>query len=146
MIKILFGDIDVTNRVITTTPFAFAFPGRMPILPGHILVCPHRNVKTMAELTNEELQDLFSLVADMKTALTKEFGSTGFNTAWNEGSVAGQTVPHLHIHIVPRSPNDKGVAEYEPRKFLYRPGLRECSPEEELRSVAKRLSGHFFCI
>lgn len=113
--KILFGNIDITSRLITTTQFAFAFPGKMPILPGHILVCPRRIVETMEELSNNELHGLFSLVADVKAALVNEFGATGFNTAWNEGRVAGQTVPHLHIHIIPRSPKDKGIAEYEPR-------------------------------
>lgn len=142
-VKILFGEIDITHRLITATDQAFAFPSKMPILPGHTLVCPRRIMEKFEELTIEELNALFSLVANVKVALTKEFGATGFNIAWNEGSVAGQTVPHLHIHIVPRGPNDKGIAEYEPRQFLYRPGVRQPSPAEELRDVAEILAHHF---
>jgi len=138
--EVIFGNTPVTRRIVTLTPLSFAFLGKMPILPGHMLVCPRRIVGTMAELTNDELLDLLALIALMKTALSKEFGATGFNTAWNEGGVAGQTVPHLHVHIVPRSIGDKGIAEYEPRQFLYRPGSRKCSPEKELEAIASKLS------
>jgi len=141
--KILFGNIDITRRLITKTNLSFAFPAKMPILPGHILICPIRIVEKMKELTNEELHDLFSLITNLKKALAKEFSATGFNTAWNEGSVAGQTVPHLHVHVIPRKINDKGIVDYEPRKFLYRPGVRECSPEKELANVAKALASYF---
>ena len=141
--KVLFGDIDISNRLITQTDLSFAFPSKMPILPGHILICPFRRIEKMEELTKEELYDLFSLIANIKSAHSKEFDATGFNTAWNENIVAGQTVPHLHVHIVPRNESDKSITDYEPRQFLYRPGLRECSPEEELANVAIILGKHF---
>ncbi|MBI4150334.1 hypothetical protein HY488_02940, partial [Candidatus Woesearchaeota archaeon] len=49
---------------------------------------------------------------------------------------AGQNISHLHLHIIPRKGGDAGITDYEPRKFLYRPGSRETSPENELRDVA----------
>lgn len=136
---LFFGSIDVSNRLIHRTTFSFAFPAKMPIVPGHILVCPARKVTTMSALSKEELLDLFSLTSCIKDALKEEFGAKGFNTAWNEGASAGQTVAHLHLHIVPRKENDQGVSEYEPRKFLYRPGVRTSSPEEELVHMARIL-------
>ncbi len=138
-----FGKCDVSNRVITTTDLSFAFPAQMPILPGHTLVCPKRIVEKFEELTPDEIQSLFLLVSEIKVALRKEFGATGFNIAWNEGVIAGQSEPHLHIHIVPRKPEDKGIAEYEPRKFLYRPGERAITPDEELEAVAQGLACYF---
>ncbi len=45
----------------------------------------------------------------------------------------------LHIHVVPRTPGDEGIAEYEPRRFLYRPGSREDLPEAELAAIVARL-------
>lgn len=141
--KILFGEFDISNRLITATNLAFAFPAQMPILPGHILVCPRRIVEKFEDLTTEEAHALFALVTDIKKVLAKEFGATGFNIAWNEGNIAGQSVPHLHVHIVPRKHNDKGITDYEPRKFLYRPGVRDISPDEELEDVAKLLTRYF---
>ena len=70
-------------------------------------------------------------------ALKKSFGAEGFNFAWNDGKLAGQSVPHFHLHIIPRKQDDTGILEYEPRKFIYRPGERESSPEEELQSVSR---------
>ncbi len=60
----------------------------------------------------------------------------GFNLAWNEGKIAGQNVSHFHLHVVPRKIGDAGITEYEPRKFLYRSGSREESPDTELLAVA----------
>ncbi|MCI5051828.1 MAG: HIT domain-containing protein [Simkaniaceae bacterium] len=137
-----FGKYDVNDRVILKNDLAYAFVAYMPILPGHSLLCPVREVATFEELKPEEIKAIFELLPKIKHALQKEFGATGFNVAWNEGEIAGQTVPHLHLHIVPRSEGDKGIAEYEPRQFLYRPGERDISPNEELVEVAQALASH----
>ena len=90
----------------------------------------------MEELTEKEVLDIFALAADVKEALRKTFGAEGFNLAWNEGKKYGQSVPHFHLHIVPRTPGDDGITEYEPRKFLYRPGSREgILPSRNLRRL-----------
>ena len=132
-----FGQNDISDRIIVKRDLVFAFPAIMPILPGHVLVCPCRPVAKLEELLKEEILALFQLITDIKKALKHALGSTGFNIAWNESFVAGQTVPHLHVHIVPRSKDDGGIVDYEPRKFLYRPGVRENSPIKELQNIAK---------
>jgi diadenosine tetraphosphate (Ap4A) HIT family hydrolase len=93
----------------------------------------------MSELTSEELLALQKMVVVVENALKKSFGAQGFNCAWNEGEVAGQNVPHFHLHVLPRTQNDGGVVDYEPRSFLYRPGSREVSPESELQAVAAQI-------
>jgi len=93
----------------------------------------------MEELTKDEKEDLFSLLSSLKAAMKYKFEAEGFHQAWNEGEVAGQSVPHLHIHLIPRKKGDEGITEYEPRKFLYRPGSREATPEAELRAMAKEI-------
>jgi len=75
-----------------------------------------------------KLQSFQAIPWNVCTALKKALVAEGFNFAWNEGAVAGQTVPHFNLHIVPRTTGDSGIWEYEPREFLYRPGSRAASP------------------
>jgi diadenosine tetraphosphate (Ap4A) HIT family hydrolase len=130
-------DPDIRNRVIAKNEFAFALPTNIPIVPGHTLVIPKRAVSKLEELNSDELQAIFSLAKVVKVALAKAFQAEGFNIALNEGKVAGQSVPHLHIHILPRKKDDSGILKYEPREFIYRPGSRPVSPEQELVDIAK---------
>ncbi|OGZ54546.1 MAG: hypothetical protein A3B25_02480 [Candidatus Ryanbacteria bacterium RIFCSPLOWO2_01_FULL_48_26] len=121
---------------IARNKFAWAFPTNIPIVPGHVLICPIRCVPTFEELTEEERKAIFDLQTKLKKALTKLFGAEGFNQAWNHGRAGGQSVPHFHLHLIPRKVGDEGITEYEPRKFLYRPGSREETPEKELQSIS----------
>ena len=130
---------DIKFRTIAKNKSAFAFLTNIPITPGHCLICPVRVIETMEELTEQEFMDIFTLTILIKNALRKTFDAKGFNCAWNEGKDYGQSVPHFHLHIVPRKLGDEGIDEYEPRKFLYRPGSREISPENELVAIAKLL-------
>lgn len=132
---------EIQKRIIISSELAFAFPTNIPITPGHLLICPKRAVKTVYELTSDELRAMFKMLDGLKSALKTTFGATGFNYAWNEGEEAGQSVPHVHIHMVPRKKGDTGITEYEPRKFLYRPGSREVSPEAELQKIADLIKG-----
>jgi len=127
----------IKNRTIATNDLAWAFPSNMPIVPGHTLIVPKRCVAKISDLTSDELTAIMTLRDKITKSLSKTFGAQGFNYAWNEEKLAGQSVPHFHLHIVPRKENDTGIYEYEPRKFLYRPGERESSPEEELQSVSE---------
>jgi len=102
-----------------------------------MLIIPKRHVATFEEMTPEERNAIFRLRSLLSSALTKTFGARGFNYAWNDGEAAGQAVPHFHLHMIPRKPGDDGITEYEPRKFLYRPGSREKTPEAELEKIAE---------
>lgn len=124
-------------REIVRNGLAWAFPTNIPIVPGHVLICPIRHVGSFDELAEEELMAMMELRGRLKVAMQKAFGATGFNYAVNEGAVAGQSVPHLHLHMLPRKDGDTGITKYEPRDFLYRPGSREVSPEEELSAVSR---------
>jgi len=130
---------DIKAHTIFRNDLAWAFPTNIPITPGHTLICPVRHVEKIADLTLQEQTALFELAEKIKTALKTIYGKQGFNHAWNEGEIAGQAVPHLHLHIVPRKEGDTGITEYEPRKFLYRPGSRETTPENELQVVAEQI-------
>ncbi len=127
------------GRVFAETAHSFAFLTNIPITPGHSLVAPQRVVATIDELTLKELTDLFALVKYVKDVLRQAVSAQGFNCAWNEGRAYGQSVPHLHIHIVPRTQGDAGITQYEPRQFLYRPGSRTESPTAELADLAQHM-------
>lgn len=134
---------EIKNRTIVSTLYSFAFPTNIPIVPGHTLCCPKRCVLTLDELTSEEFLDLFDLISKIKKSLIKTFKAEGFNIAYNERNVAGQNVPHLHIHILPRKLGDTGITQYEPRQFLYRLGSREATSESELKEVAKLIRDNY---
>ncbi len=129
----------VKKRTIVGNKLAFAFLTNIPITPGHILISPLRCVGTFDEMTAKEKAAVFELRDKLIPVLKKVFGAEGFHFAWNEGKAACQNIPHFHLHMVPRKKGDEGITEAEPRKFLYRPGSREDSPEAELRKVAEMI-------
>jgi diadenosine tetraphosphate (Ap4A) HIT family hydrolase len=129
----------VKEREIIRNEYAWAFPTNIPIVPGHILICPIRCVADFNDLTKEEVSAIFDLQKILKASLQKAFNAEGFNYAWNEKEVGGQVVPHFHLHMLPRKEGDAGITEYDPRKFLYRPGSREQSPEQELINVVEEI-------
>jgi diadenosine tetraphosphate (Ap4A) HIT family hydrolase len=133
---------DVQERIIIEDDFAFAFPTNTPIVPGHILVVPKRHIQYYEELNAEEKTSIELLREKIKSALQKVFDAQGFNYAWNEEEIGGQSVPHFHLHIVPRKEGDAGIYQYEPREFLYRPGTRAVSPEEELALVIQDIKAN----
>jgi diadenosine tetraphosphate (Ap4A) HIT family hydrolase len=125
------------EREIIRNELAWAFPTNIPIVPGHILICPIRCVATFDELTLEERGAIFELLAKIKQSLITTFAAEGFNYAWNENKIGGQSVPHFHLHVLPRKTGDTGIYEYEPRQFIYRSsGDRPLSPQEELVAVS----------
>lgn len=129
-------DPTIGERMVAENELAIAFLGKMPIVPGHILICPKREVAKSEDLSPAEWRNILELKEIVCKNLIEVFQAEGFNFAWNEGELAGQSVAHFHLHVVPRKTGDVGVLEYEPRKFLYRPGTRDLSPQEELASIA----------
>ncbi len=130
---------EILQRIVAENTHAFAFLNKMPIIPGHTLICPKQPIAFSKELTLEIWTDILKLKEIVCAKLKKALDVQGFNFAWNEGSMAGQSVPHFHLHVVPRKENDLGITHYEPRVFLYRPGSRADSPKDELIALSKEL-------
>ena len=91
---------------IASNALAFAIRDNFPASPGHCLVVPRRLVVTWDEATAEEQAALMALVSQVKEQLRAELNPDGFNVGFNEGAAAGQTVFHLHIHVIPRFSGD----------------------------------------
>src|SRR5580698_8645621 len=130
-------DPAIQKREIIRNQYAWAFPTNIPIVPMHVLIAPIRHVANFADLSSDERNAVLDLAMRLSSLFETDFGAEGFNFAWNQGKIAGQSVPHFHLHVLPRKEGDTGITEYEPRKFLYRPGSREATPEDELTDVAK---------
>ena len=136
--KCVYCELDVIKqREIVGNDLVWAFPTNIPIVSGHTLIVPRRCVARYEDLTKNEKEALEEMRIRIVNALKKHFDAEGFNFAYNDGKLAGQSVPHFHLHVLPRKEGDTGITEYDPRKFLYRPGSREDSPEGELQEIAK---------
>jgi superfamily II DNA or RNA helicase/diadenosine tetraphosphate (Ap4A) HIT family hydrolase/HKD family nuclease len=84
----------------------FAIRDGYPVTPGHTLVVSHRQIATWWDATPEERVGLWSLVDVVKEGLDRLYQPHGYNVGFNAGAAAGQTVAHLHIHVIPRHLGD----------------------------------------
>jgi len=85
---------------------AFAIADRYPASRGHALVVPRRLIGTWWEATGDERADMLALVDEVKRQLDDQLQPDGFNVGFNDGAAAGQTVGHLHMHVIPRHDGD----------------------------------------
>ena len=85
-----------------------AFLDVYPRRSGHTLVVPIRPVQRLIELTTQELAALMEGVQETQKCLSKYFETTDFSIIIHDGPIAGQEVPHLHIHVIPRTNEDGG--------------------------------------
>ena len=93
-------------RAIDASPLAWALRDAYPVSPGHTLIVPWRHVASFFELTSEEQSAMLDLARRQKAVLDVEFAPTGYNLGINDGAAAGQTVAHVHLHLIPRYPGD----------------------------------------
>jgi diadenosine tetraphosphate (Ap4A) HIT family hydrolase len=94
------------ERIWIQTESTIAFRDAYPLSDGHTLVIPRRHVYSLFDLPEEEQQHLWSQVSVVRRFLQEAFKPDGFNVGLNDGEVAGQTVSHAHIHIIPRYRGD----------------------------------------
>ena len=94
------------SRILAANTFAVAIADAFPVTPGHTLIIPRRHIASLFEATPEEQSALLELLADARQILLEERNPAGFNIGINDGGAAGQTVMHLHIHLIPRYAGD----------------------------------------
>lgn len=112
------------ERIICQTPHLVAIRDAFPVSPGHTLLIPRRHVASLLGLTIVEWVELGQLLTETRAALAAEFQPDGFNIGVNDGAAAGQTVMHLHLHLIPRYRGDQpdprgGVRWIFPDKARY---------------------------
>ena len=100
--KIVSGEIK--SKFLKETKYSISFLDAFPLATGHVLIIPKNHHQKIQHMSIEENTDLFSLVYDMISNVDTITGST--LVAIHNGKDAGQEIPHLHIHLVPRSKDD----------------------------------------
>ncbi|WRT65501.1 uncharacterized protein IL334_002444 [Kwoniella shivajii] len=104
--KHLFAAFDVTKQVFYTTPLSIGIVNLKPLLPGHVLILPRRVVPRLADLYSSEISDLFLTVQRIGKGLEELYNAQALTVSLQDGKSAGQSVPHVHVHILPRHSTD----------------------------------------
>jgi len=110
--------------VVLENDHALALYDGYPVTPGHCLIVTRRHIMSFFDATGEEQAALFDLLGRMRDLLLAERRPDGFNIGINDGAAAGQTVMHLHLHLIPRYGGDTsdprgGVRWIMPEKAPY---------------------------
>ena len=93
-------------RIVDSNEFCFVVRDGFPVSPGHTLVIPKRHIGSFFDLSAEERQALMELVDSAKQVLDAKYQPDAYNIGINDGPAAGQTVPHVHVHLIPRYHGD----------------------------------------
>ena len=98
----------IPAKVVHQDPHTIAFLDIAPRSPGHTMVIPRVHAAVLSELPPEEVEPLFRSVQKVSQILKRSLSPDGLTIGINEGTVSGQAVPHLHVHIMTRFQNDRG--------------------------------------
>jgi len=102
--KIINGEVPA--QVVYEDRAVLAFLDIFPSNPGHVLVVPKKHCEPWLDASGEDLRSLISVLPKIAGAVLKALDYEAFNLAVNNGKIAGQVIPHLHFHIVPRRGGD----------------------------------------
>ena len=117
----IFCDI---NNYVLENELAYAIFDNYPVNKGHMLFIPKRHVKIFFDITKEEREAIFNLIDKGKKLLDEKYSPDSYNIGINCGEEAGQTVMHVHVHLIPRYKGDMndprgGVRGVIPSKMKY---------------------------
>jgi len=129
---------ELSAQVVLEDPCCLAFLDRRPLFPGHCLLVPREHVGTLGELPDELVAPLFSAARLLSRAVQSALAAEGSFVAIN--NVVSQSVPHLHVHVVPRRKRDGLKGFFWPRSG-YRDAEHEREVQEALRAEVERLRG-----
>ena len=130
--KIVAGEVPAARLI--ETEMVISFLDIAPVNPGHCLIVPRRHAVTLLDLSEEELSACVLMAQMLGRAIMKATESRGFNLLQNNDRCAGQVVPHVHFHLIPRSP-------YDGFKFGWRHGgYAEGELERMQHSIKERLT------
>ena len=97
---------DSDSRIVQENEHAVAIRDAYPVSPGHTLIIPKRHEGSFFALSSAEQQSVMELLNSQHQRLQAKYQFTDCNVGINDGSSAGQTVPHCHLHLIPRARGD----------------------------------------
>ncbi|HBP65462.1 MAG TPA: HIT family protein [Desulfosporosinus sp.] len=100
------------TKIIVEDELARAFFDKYPVSAGHVLIVPKRHAVSVFEATQAELVSVGKLLIKVKELLDERFHPAGYNIGVNVGEVAGQTIFHWHVHVIPRYRGDAGLVKW----------------------------------
>lgn len=101
-----FCRVESDREIIAFSALSLAFFDGFPVSPGHALIIPRRHVASFFDLTKEEQQDMLNLADEVKRIVDAKFHPDGYNIGINVGEAAGQSIFHVHLHLIPRYAGD----------------------------------------
>jgi ATP adenylyltransferase len=101
-----FCDPTPKRELLSESATVYAMLDQYPVSPGHALIIPKNHMSSYFDLPDRVRTACWLMVARVQTILSQRFRPEGFNIGINVGVAAGQTVPHVHIHLIPRYPGD----------------------------------------
>jgi len=125
---------EVSAEIVDRRPGAVAFLDVSPLADGHVLVVPEAHVARIEDLSADDAEALFRSVTALAGPVRDAVGAAGSTIGVNNGEATGQTVPHVHVHIVPRWPGDGAGSVHG----IFPPGIRR-DTREVAREVRSRL-------
>jgi diadenosine tetraphosphate (Ap4A) HIT family hydrolase len=116
------------RRVVRRNALAYCARDSFPVSPGHSLVIPLRHCPSFFDLSAEEIAACMELLVEARAALDTELKPDGYNVGVNVGTAAGQSVLHVHVHLIPRYAGDHpsprgGIRHIIPWKAGYPRGV-----------------------
>jgi len=125
------------DQKITENEYFFARYDDFPVSEGHCEIISIDHLVSFFDLTPEQVQSMYELIKKTKKIIDEKFGPDGYNIGINEGEVAGRTLNHLHVHLIPRYNGDVenprgGVRNIIPEKADYTGDVEERFPERKV--------------
>lgn len=112
------------EKIIYENELSFAIYDAFPVNKGHILVIPNRHFESFFDASEEEITDIYALLHKCKEIIDEKYKPSGYNLGVNIGYDGGQTIFHLHVHLIPRYKGDLenpkgGIRRLKPQLVHY---------------------------
>ena len=121
---------EIPAEIVYEDDDALAILDVHPKAPGHTMILPKIHAENILDLAEEKIQGVFKAVKKTTELLNKSLKPDGFTIGINHGKVSGQTIEHLHIHVIPRYHNDAGGSIHD---------VVDNPPKESLEEIKKKI-------